>query len=195
MSIEHLLEDFGSYGVSAPVSMTDISLEETRLEAFENGYQAGWDDAVKAQLDDSNRVSTDLAQNLHDLSFTYQEAYTAVLNSLKPFLQQLVETVLPQISHQTLGTHVAAVLHEIAIENNKLPVEIVSAPVNRLAIEEMVSQERSLPLTIVEEASLGDGQVYIRFGAHEREINLAEVLSEIDLAVSGFFDEINMETA
>ena len=55
MSIAHLLEDFGETHAHAPIAMDDVSLEDERLEAFEAGYQAGWDDAVKAQTEDARR--------------------------------------------------------------------------------------------------------------------------------------------
>jgi hypothetical protein len=35
--------------------------------SFEQGYSAGWDDAVAAQQDDQGRIRTDLARNLQSL--------------------------------------------------------------------------------------------------------------------------------
>ena len=39
MSVSHLLEDFGALTRGDMVEMTDVLLEEQRLEAFEKGYQ------------------------------------------------------------------------------------------------------------------------------------------------------------
>ena len=195
MTIGHLLEDYGAYAVGTPVSLTDVSLEEQRLEAFENGYQAGWDDSVKAQSDDSMRVSTDLAQNLHELSFTYQEAYAAILKSLKPLLEQMVGTVLPRAAHATLGARLTEMLQEIASDNGKHPVEIVAASANVAAIEQMVTSDLPMPISVTDEPSLGDGQVYIRIDETERELDLSEVLAEIDRAVTGFFEENQKDIA
>ncbi len=175
--------------------MTDVSLEEQRLEAFEKGYQAGWDDAVKAQADDVKRVSTDLAQNLNDLSFTYQEAYSAILSSLTPLLTQMVETVLPKAAHQTLGARISEMLSEMAAEYGNQPVEIVSAPANVTAIEEMIEADLSLTVTVKEESSLAEGQVFIRVGETERAIDLSEVLAEIGKSVSGFIKENQKDVA
>jgi hypothetical protein len=50
------------------------AVEEAKVASFEQGYKAGWDDAVAAQSEDQTRIRADLARNLQSLSFTYQEA-------------------------------------------------------------------------------------------------------------------------
>ena len=50
MSIAHLLEDFTPQAGTAKVHLLDDdALEEMRLAAFEEGYIAGWEDALQAQ--------------------------------------------------------------------------------------------------------------------------------------------------
>ena len=70
-----------------------------QLDAFEEGYRAGWDDAIKAQSDDRTRIS-EFAQNLQDLSFTYHEAYSHAINAMTPLLEDIVRSVLPKIAHE-----------------------------------------------------------------------------------------------
>ena len=195
MSISHLLEDFGSLAQGTPVSLTDVSLEEQKLEAFEKGYQAGWDDSTKSGSDDSRRISADLEQNLQDLSFTYQEAHVASLNALKPLLDQMVSSVLPAMVQKTLGSQILELLHDLAKKHGSQPIEIVVAPANSATIGDFLNQSTQQDIKLVEEPSLADGQVYIRFGSQEREINLNEVLTSIDQAVVGFFEEAQRETA
>ena len=195
MSISHLLEDFGSLAQGTPVSLTDVSLEEQKLEAFEKGYQAGWDDSTKSGSDDSRRISADFEQNLQDLSFTYQEAHVASLNALKPLLDQIVSTVLPAMVQKTLGSQISELLHDLAKKHGSQPIEIVVAPANSATISDLLNQNTQHDITFVEEPSLADGQVYIRFGSQEREINLNEVLTSIDQAVVGFFEEAQRKTA
>jgi len=195
MSISHLLEDFGSLAQGTPVSLTDVSLEEQKLEAFEKGYQAGWDDSTQSGSDDSRRISADFEQNLQDLSFTYQEAHVASLNALKPLLDQMVSTVLPAMVQKTLGSQISELLHDLAKKHGSQPIEIVVAPANSATIGDFLNQSTQQDIKLVEEPSLADGQVYIRFGSQEREINLNEVLTSIDQAVVGFFEEAQRETA
>ncbi len=195
MSISHLLEDFGAYARGTPISLTDVSLEEQRLEAFEKGYQAGWDDSVKAQNDDSRHITADFARNLQELSFTYHEAHAAALNSLEPLLRQMVEVVLPKVAHETLGARLSEVLENVAKTQGSGPVEIITAPANVTALEEILTDDPAMPMRVIEEESLADGQVYIRFGNTEHEIDLNQVLEGLDLAVGGFFEENRKETA
>ncbi|MEO3413211.1 flagellar biosynthesis protein [Roseovarius sp. CAU 1744] len=195
MSISHLLEDYSDFKPGSPVALTDVSLEEQRLEAFESGYQAGWDDCVKAQSKNSTHVSADLSQSLRELSFTYQEAYAGILESLEPLLRGMVDAVLPHAAQATLGSRISEMLFELAKEHGQQPVQIVTAPSNSAAVEELLSSDLPLPVTVENEPSLGDGQVTLRIGNAEREINLSEVLAEIDRAVTGFFEENEKDVA
>lgn len=195
MSVSHLLEDFGAFARGTPVALTDISLEEERLEAFEKGYQAGWDDSARALSEENRSLSADLAQNLKDLSFTYHEAHTAVLNGLRPLLDQIISAVLPALAHQALCAQISELLHEIARDHSGQPIEIVTAPANIPALEALLQEEGVLPVSLVEESSLADGQAYLRFGHQEREIDLDSVLTAIEQAVTVFFNQTERKSA
>lgn len=193
--IAHLLEDFGALAEGDPVSLSEESLEEVRLEAFENGYQAGWDDAAKAQKDDMMRISADFAGNLRDLSFTYHEACNGMLAALRPVLTGMVETVLPKLAHQTLGARVVEHLESLASEALAQPVEIVIAPANLEALETLLEGRDDLPTRLRAEPSMGEGQVHLRIGATEQEIDLDSVLADIAQAMSGFVSQTQKESA
>lgn len=195
MSISHLFEDFGAYAKGNPISLTDISLEEQRLEAFEKGYQAGWDDAVQAQSDDTRHVSAEFAQNMQDLSFTYHEAYAAVLDSFKPLLQQVVNVVLPHLAQQTLGLRLTDLLDQMARAHGPQTVELITAPANFAMARDLSETTSGLSLSVSEEPTLAEGQVYLRFGQTEQEIDLREVIEEIDRSVSDFFEGNQKESA
>lgn len=195
MAIKHLLEDYSEFEADSPLSLTDVSREEQRLAAFEAGYKAGWDDAVKAQEGDTRRISSDLAQNLHELSFTYQEAYAAIIKGMAPLIQQMVETVLPCAAHETLGARVSEMVMSLAKDMGHQPVEIITAPSNLLAVENVLQPDLPFSVDVKSEVSLGDGQVLIRIGSAEREVDLSAVLSEIERAVSGFFEENQKDIA
>lgn len=195
MSISHLLEDFGAYTRGKPVSLTDVSLEEQKLEAFEKGYQAGWDDCAKAESEDQRSISVALAQNLKDLSFTYHEAQSAVLQSLRPLLEQIMQTVLPEIMQKTLGLQIVELLQDLAREHGNPPVGIVISPADFRALDGLIDQDSPMPITLSEEPSLAEGQAYLRFADQEREIDLNGVLSSIEQAVNGFFKLAQEESA
>lgn len=187
MSIAHLLEEFGELTDGEPLAMTDVSLEEERLAAFEKGYQAGWDDAVKAQSEDTRRITADLAQNLQDLRFTYEEAYGAVMTTLRPLLMEMAGAVLPRLASESLAPRIVEMLHEQARAQGRQPVEIVAAPGDLPRLEHLTGD--GLDITLSADDTLDAGQVYLRLGESEAEIDLPGVIADISAAVRAFFDE------
>lgn len=195
MSIAHLLEDFGSGPDTHTISMSDVSLEEQRLQAFENGYKAGWEDAVKAQNQDAARISTTFAANLEDLSFTFQEAQSSLMSALRPLLTGMVASVLPRLAHDTLGARVIETLTDMARSATSGGAELVTSPNNVEALEKLLQDNDMLSAKVTAEPSLGEGQVHLRLGTSEREIDLDTVLSQIGTALSGFLDDQPTDTA
>lgn len=169
------------------VNVSAADFEEMRLAAFEKGYTAGWDDAVAAQDADSAKLRADLARNLEDLSFTYAEARAHVLQAMEPLLRDMVAKVLPTIAQETLAPIVLETLRPLAEEMAGAAITVVVNPANRHTVETLLSTGRTLPLTFVEEPSLGEGQVYLRMGDAESRIDLDGVIAAIGRAVAGFF--------
>ncbi|MEX1235232.1 MAG: flagellar biosynthesis protein [Roseovarius sp.] len=195
MSISHLLEDFATKPGAQSISITDVSLEEERVEAFEAGYKAGWQDAVKAAKEDIDRVSTDFAGNLQDISFTLAEAQRDLLGALRPLMTGMVNSVLPHIARKTMGERVIETLDAMAREAATGPVTLVTAPGNAAALEALIEDRALTDVTVRVEPSLGEGQIHIRAVGNEQEIDLDAVLKQIDAAVSGFFQEQQKDTA
>lgn len=189
MSITHLLEDFDAVPDETERTITDVSLEDERLTAFETGYQAGWDDAIKAQADDARRITADLAQNLQDLRFTYEEAHGAVMQALKPLLLQMTTTILPRLAQDSLGPRLAEMLNDLARDEGRLRVEITISSEDAPRLTHLLETDPAIEATLIEDDTLGPGQVYLRLGEIEHEIDLGEVLAGIDAAIRGFFDQ------
>lgn len=192
MQLADFLEDFeGQKPPSAMAVPTGplIDIEGEKLESFEEGYRAGWDDAIKAQSDDRTRISSDFAQNLQDLSFTYHEAYTQVLNAMTPLLEEMVHSVLPKLAHGALGLHIVEQLRNQSRDIGALDVEIVVAPACIEAVKSSLTQDFGFPLQLVEDETMAEGQADIRFGSHEQRIDLSEILAGVDQALKGFVHE------
>ena len=170
------------------VQLSASDLEEVRLTAFEKGYTAGWDDAVAAQEDEARKLRADLVRNLQDLSFTYHEARAHVLTAIEPLLRDMVAKVLPATARASLGQMVSETLQPLAEELANTPISVVVNPTNRQMVETMLTDIETLPLTIVEEESLGVGQVYLRTGDTETRIDLDSTIDAIGAAISAYFD-------
>lgn len=191
MTISHLLERFESTSAGPGHGvLSDIAVEEEKLAAFERGYKAGWDDAAQAQSDDQQKMSSDFAANLQQMSFTYHEAYAHLTRGLKPLLTQMLETLLPGIARESLAPRIAEELQTLAAEAGQVPVEIVTAPENAGLLRGLIEAEETLPLRLIEEPTLGEGQVFIRFAESERQIDYSDVLAGMVSAVEAFFHEL-----
>lgn len=177
-----------SAGQTETVVLDTGALEDAKLASFESGYSAGWEDAAAAQADDQTRVSADLARSLQSLSFTYHEARSHVLKAVEPLLRQVVSQLLPAIAKAALAAKVLEVLMPLAEGLVDAPITLMLNPAARRAIEDQIAKTSGLPLILVEEPTLGEGQVYLKLGDVEREVNLDRAVTEISAAVRGFFD-------
>ncbi|MGR3272717.1 ABC transporter ATP-binding protein [Thalassococcus profundi] len=193
MLLRDLLEDFSApaqpAGASTAPEPSDFDLEGAKLQSFEEGYKAGWDDAIAAQSADQSRIASDFAQNLQDLSFTYHEAYSHVMNAMTPLLEEMVRSLLPGLAREALGLQIVEQLQDRAREIGSLAVEISVAPQNVAAIAPLLERDFGFPLNLLPNDTLGDGQADIRFGDSESQVDLTGVLSSIDEAVQGFAHE------
>lgn len=189
MSIAHLLDDFSAYARDDGAAMTDVEREDVRLEAFEKGYQAGWDDSITSQTEESRRITADLAQNLQDLHFTYEEAFAAVMSALRPLFEQITTAVLPRLSAATLAPRLIEILHDLARRHGRQPIQIVSAPADAAALETVVAALGDVSVDLAEDEMLASGQVHLRFGATEHFIDMQEVLRGIEDAMSAVFEQ------
>lgn len=189
MSIAHLLHDFGALSQGKPVAITDVSLEEERLEAFEKGYQAGWDDCVKSQVEDGRRITADLVQNLQDIGFTYEEVHGEIMGAMQRLLLQITQTVLPPLSHAMLVPQVTEILHDLLETNGRQPVQLTAGPADLAILRRLSAEMPDLACTLTEDQTLASGQVLLRLGESERALDMPDVLLRIEHAVSGFFQQ------
>lgn len=190
------LEEFDCAGKPPQPEPDKLAAEtEAGLAAFDQGYAAGWDDAVAAQDAEITKLRSDLGRNLQALYFTYHEARAHVLGALEPLLFDMTAKVLPAMARQSLGAVVLDALRPIAETLTEAPVEVLLHPASRATIEAMLASGAAPPFRITEEPSLGEGQVYLRLGQTERQVDLDGVVRAIDAAISAFFQPDTKETA
>lgn len=163
-------------------------VEEAKVASFEQGYSAGWEDAVAAQNGEQNRIRADLARNLQSLAFTFQDARSHVLQSIRPLILEMVDRLLPEVAREALAPTVVEALTPMAEGMADAPLTLVLNPAARAEVEDLVTQATGLPMVIEEEPSLPEGQVYIRLGPTETKVDLSQVTSDIATAVRAFFN-------
>ncbi|MDR0809133.1 MAG: flagellar biosynthesis protein [Gemmobacter sp.] len=182
------LESFEATDIPpAAESGADHAMEDARLAAFEQGYTAGWDDASNASAQDQTRIRADLARSIQALGFTFHEARTHVLKALGPLIQEMTVRLLPELAREALAPTVLETLLPLAERLAEAPIDLVLNPAARTPVESLLEQATGLPLNIVEEPLLGEGQVYLRLDGCETRIDLDAATGQLTAALRGFF--------
>ena len=161
--------------------------EADRMAAYEQGYQAGWDDAARAEAEDQSRIGTEFARNLQELSFTFHEARAHVIQTMEPLLTEIVGTLLPALIAESLGDTVLQELQPLIEACADTPIDLAVAPESRPALERRLPEPALATVRITEEPSLAAGQVYLRMGRTERKIDLSGAQDRIVQAIRALF--------
>lgn len=161
--------------------------ETERLGVFERGYKAGWDDAATAMSDERRAISADFAASLSDLSFTYHEARGHVLRQLEDLVIETFSRILPDCAKTTLPHVVWEQIGHVAAESAGAPMTVLVAPGASGLLDELLPADPGLPISVVEEPTLTEGQVFIRSPKVEVAVDHASALEDIDTAVRQFF--------
>ncbi|MEK0165032.1 ABC transporter ATP-binding protein [Phaeobacter sp. JH20_36] len=187
MTIAHLLEDFAMDTPAVPVvEVNEELLEEQRLESYEKGYSAGWDDAVTAKDKESKHVSSELASSLEDLSFTFHEAQTQLLESLDPMFKVLTSAVLPDAMAASFGHHIVDQLTDMAKSQADQAINIVVSPGEGATVRALLTKSFAVPVQVREDVILSPGQAYLKVGGIEREINSSALIDSIQDSIEAF---------
>ncbi|RWR45423.1 flagellar biosynthesis protein [Sinirhodobacter ferrireducens] len=180
-------------GAPQPIEIAPAAFEEARFAAFEQGYSAGWDDAVAAQDGEAAQLRMQLCQQLQEMSFTFVEARRNLLVALQPLLLEMAAKVLPAAAREALPRIVVEQLLPLAGTVLDRPVTVVASPAS-LALLRALLPAAGLPLTFAAEPSLGDGQAYLKFPDAETRIDLDGVTAAITAAIRSYFDATLQET-
>ncbi|NVO56136.1 ABC transporter ATP-binding protein [Rhodobacteraceae bacterium B1Z28] len=190
MSIAHLLEDFTvQVGGGAVHLLDEEALEEQRLAAFEQGYGAGWDDAVQAQQQSRGQVSAELSKSLEDMSFTYHEAITRMILSLEPMFQSLSQAVLPDVIERGFAACLVEQLCDMAREQIEQPMQIMVPEGRSEDVESLIPSDLSPAPRLIEDPSLGPGQARLQVGMSRREVDCSALLTSVARAFDSYVFE------
>lgn len=169
---------------TSDVIVTDLAdFENIKLNSYEQGYLAGWDDGSAAAAEGVDRAREELARSLQKLAFTWEEARSHILANLEPLLQQLVAVILPEVARDGLALWVLAELLPKATEAASHPPRLLVSPADRPHLEELLTAFPLHSLAVQEEAALASGQIRLSLGSDENrqetEIDLATCLTSL----------------
>lgn len=190
------LEDFTPTELPPMAREQNESMTEAqRLSAFEQGYQAGWDDAMSSASEDNQRITSDLESQLKDLSFGFHEARMHVLTGVSDLVRTVISNLVPRIGAEILPDLVAESLRDLMEEAASQPIILRISSQNRQAIEQALPADPGFPITIEESADFAPGQVAFIMGQSERQLDLDACFERIQEDVAAFFTENERQLA
>ncbi len=188
MSLSGLLEDFGTIAHGRMLEISDVSLEEEKLAAFEKGYQAGWEDSNAASNEARGSHSADLIDAFREISCSLKESQCDLMFQVKPLLDQIVSTFLPKIAQNTLGPKINEVVHEMLDAHGHQPIQIHCATEHVNELQNTLYECEGMPISIAEDPQLKIGQVHVKFGGlEEQAIDFTSVIDGITEVIDTFF--------
>jgi len=171
----------------APEEQESAAFEEMKLNAYERGYVAGWEDSERQAEREALERRAAVERQVEGLTFTYHEARGHVLRAMEPVLTAMLETVIPEAARATLIPEVVAQLLPLAQGRSELPVTLRISEGARADFEATLAGLVLPPLEILESAELSPGQAEIAFDHKETRVDLAEAADALRGAISRFY--------
>lgn len=153
--------------------------EMLREGAFEQGYAAGWQDALEYMRNEDAMRRIAAEEALERISFTYVEAHTALQKSFLALTDALLAQVLPEAMFHALAGHLRSELDNLIAQNTRLPIRLSCAPSAVMALESILASMPGHSVELTSEPSFTDAQVALTFGAQERMIDLDRLVVQM----------------
>ncbi|WP_339640529.1 hypothetical protein [Jannaschia helgolandensis] len=157
------------------------------IDRFDDGYNAGWDDAMAQVEAEQSRVAAQLAERLTGLERDQRAAMTTALMTLEPALRDVFDKLLPSTVERAFLPILLEEVEAVLDAGTECLTLVVApedaAPVARLLERGGIAAER---VTVTPEPALSMSQALIRWTGQERQIDLEGVLTALDDALETF---------
>lgn len=177
-----------------PVFLMPEQVEDIRLNAYERGYGAGWDDGGQQGESEDAAHRAEIRRQVEQISFGYHEARAHVLNALNPLLTAVFDTVLPEVSRAAIVPLVIDQLLPLAHDAAEEPL-VLTVPQGMRARFEAAFEGLVLPpLTLNESAELADAQAVISQGESQSHVDLTQATDSARMALERFYQFQNEDS-
>ncbi|MEO9457582.1 MAG: hypothetical protein ABJG56_01240 [Lentilitoribacter sp.] len=163
--------------------------DNEKLLAFDAGYQAGWDDATAArQVSDTNLCDA-LVENLQEISFSFHEAKSGLINEVRPLFDEVLDTLLPEVIRMSIGPHIMEQISSLAREASDQLILVEVSSDDFSSLRAFFEAQNLSSFELKEQVEFTAGQVLLRIGGKEIEIDFEQTLREIKASINNLFDE------
>ncbi|MGR3514761.1 MAG: hypothetical protein ACU0GG_18535 [Paracoccaceae bacterium] len=185
------LESFDHGASQGPSNEAEARLlDAEKAKSYEAGYASGWDDAIASDKTARLHLEAEFERNIQNLAFTMAEAVTHVRNELGVLLTAITEQLLPKTATDVLCAHIHSELMQLGDDLTEVRLELVASPDCNPTVADMLKSDFSFEIDLVEDQSLSQGQVFLRLGQREIEIDL----EPLTRAISGQLAAIRTDT-
>ena len=182
------LEDFG-----APQSGGAKVAQPQGDTGYEDGYRAGWDDAVAQEHNAAKRVAADLEKSLQDIAFTFYEARGQVLREISAMLEAVTGKLLPELAQagfaQTLAGAVTAQIDTAGPQGVKLSVH----PENLQKVQNLLPATQPVPVDVCSEPAVAPGQAFLSVGGVESIFDIDALTDQIQQEFNTYLNATHHE--
>ncbi len=155
--------------------------------SYDDGYRAGWDDALAQDETRRQAISAEFERNLQELAFSFHEARTQVMLSLRPLVEGLVAQLFPRLGPMGLADQVVAVLEPIAEQMSAPTISLVCSVEDAPFLRPLLEGTTGLGATLDPDPTVLPGQVSFRLGHERHAITLDAAMTRITELVSAHF--------
>ena len=184
---EEFVEPDGFSKQSTLVDPRDV--ENEKLVSFEEGYQAGWDDAAEAQQRSETHFSDTLTENLQEISFGFHEAKAALTSEMQTLFEEVLDTLLPEVIKISVGPLIMEKILSITRDKSDQMILTEVSTADFPPLKTFFETQNLSSFELKERADLTLGQVLFRVGGNETEIDFKHTLQEIKSSVSTLFEK------
>lgn len=165
------------------------SFEALRDSAYSDGVKTGAESASRAFEDEKIRTLAPILEALNDMSFSQVEACQATLKSMRPMVEQLVQTVLPESARLGFGAEVSALLCKAYEKAPASQVTISVAPDAVASIQALLAPSKAA-FSVEPDPALDGLQARVNWQGGYDQIDLDAALNDVRTAIDTFFSKI-----
>ena len=170
--------ELGQVDDQSPV-LDAFQAEKMRETAYEQGYGAGWQDALEHMRNEDELRQIAAQEALQAIGFSYNEAHQALAGSFLALTQAMLDRVLPEAARVALPAFLAAELEALIAQHTHPDIQILCAPSVRQSLGAVVSSCTQTRIELVAEPSFTEAQLALRLGTQERVIDLDALLARM----------------
>ena len=183
-----LFEDFSRLATAKdPVATRfEEDLEDQKLKSFEQGYGAGWEDAVKAQTATGRHVAEAMVDAINQSQMTRDDAIKSLSELIESLFCQVVEKTLPKAAHAAFCEKILDLVNETVGRFGQAPISVRACSSQVGALKELVADCLPPGSTVTAEHDLAEDQVRIAVQTEEISADLPRLFNELETVTQAF---------